>query len=214
MQPRQQFYNFAHRVLKQDAHTEPTLWSIITGDRVISYLQMRWNDAGSGVPSKGLLPVALQTVGELEIQVINMPPPEAPTEAYFAAFVRSPQQPFPLRYFVCERSSSGGAFWSEWRPDMRIRGADVPMWPAEMARRVELPAPYLAAFVDAIAEEVRASPAVAAPPPTKPAPVATKPAPTPAAARRARTRGGPNPIGIVMLVVAVIAFAAIFALSR
>src|SRR5262245_5021939 len=181
-QPRQQFYNFVHRVLKQDAHIEPKLWSIITGDRAHSYLQMRWHDAGDGAPEPTLLPVALQTVGDLEIQIVNMPAPQAPTEAYFAAFVRSPAQPFPLRYFVCERSSAGGAFWSEWRPDMRIRGADVPMWSTDTTRRAQLPAPYLAAFVDAIVEEVRGNPAVSAA--QTPAPMAARPAPV------ARKRSG------------------------
>ena len=205
-QPRQEFYSFAHRVLKQDAHTEPKLWSIITGDRAHSYLQMRWHDAG-GAPEPSLLPVALQKVGELEIQIVNMPEPQAPTEAYFAAFVRSPAQPFPLRYFVCERSTTGGAFWSEWRPDMRIRGADVPMWPADTARRAELPAPYLAAFVDAIVAEAHASPATVAAAPTPP-PMAARPAPVPT------KRSGPTPLQLAMIVIPLIVIAAIFLMSR
>ena len=178
-QPRQQYYTFAHRVLKQDALEEHKLWSFITGDKADGYAQMRWHDAGEAAgeshkPDK-LLWVAPIREGDIEIALLHMPPPQAPTEAYYAAFVRTPQQPFPLRYFVCERSTSGGAFWSEWRTNMRIRGADVPEWPADMAKRVALPLPYAAAFVESILAEVKAFPSVVDTPAAKLS--AAKPAP-------------------------------------
>ena len=49
-------------------------------------------------------------VGGLDICLLRMPDPQAPTEPYFAAFVRSVRGG-PLRYFVLERSAAGGAFW-------------------------------------------------------------------------------------------------------
>jgi hypothetical protein len=80
------------------------------------------------------------------------------------------------------------------------------MWPADTARRAELPAPYLAAFVDAIAEEVRASPAVAAAP--TPPPMAARPTPV-----RAK-RSGPTPLQLAMIIIPLIVIAAIFLMSR
>jgi hypothetical protein len=40
-EPRPHLYRFAHRILPQDAQTEPKLWSFITGDKAHGYLQMR-----------------------------------------------------------------------------------------------------------------------------------------------------------------------------
>jgi hypothetical protein len=168
-QPRQQFYTFAHRVLKQDAHEEPKLWSFITGDSADGYAQMRWHDAGEAAgeqhPPDKLLWVAPQHERGLDIAVLHMPPPNAPTEAYYAAFVRDPKRPFPLRYFVLERNSSGGAHWAEWRPNMRIRGADVEEFPKDMQRRIALPLPYLATFIDSIVDEITSSPPLDTPMP-------------------------------------------------
>lgn len=154
MQPRQHVYTFAHRVLAQDAHDEPSLWRIITGDKAYGYLQTRWADAGAGAePMTGMLWVEPIRVAGLEISLLRMPEPQAPTEPYFAAFVRAVRGG-PLRYFVLERSSTSGAFWSEWRAGgMRIRGADVPEYPSDLDARARLPYPYAAAFVDAIVAE-------------------------------------------------------------
>jgi hypothetical protein len=154
-QLRQQFYNFTHRVLVQDAHDEPSLWGIITSDRAYGYLQTRWHDAGEGLeqhPMTGMLWVEPIQVMGLEICLLRMPEPRAPTEPYFSAFVRS-DGTAGLRYFVLERSSAGGAFWSEWQRGMRIRGPDVAEWPPSRASRQALPYPYAAAFVDAIVQE-------------------------------------------------------------
>jgi hypothetical protein len=152
--PRQHIYTFAHRVLAQDAHREPGLWSVITGDRAYGYLKTRWADSGGGFePMDGMLWVEPIHVAGLEICLLRMPEPQAPTEPYFVAFVRSVRGR-SLRYFVLERSSTDGAFWAEWRADgMRIRGADVAVYPPQVAARVALPYPYAASFVDAIVAE-------------------------------------------------------------
>lgn len=59
--------------------------------------------------------------------LVRFPAPQQPTEAYFAAIVY--QRASGARYFVCERSADGGAFWSEWSNGpmgrMRIRGENV-----------------------------------------------------------------------------------------
>lgn len=153
-QPRKHIYTFAHRVLAQDAHGEPGLWNIITGDKAYGYLQTRWADAGAGAePMTGMLWVEPIRVGSLDIQLLRMPDPQAPTEPYFTAFVRSVHGG-PLRYFVLERSMDGGAFWAEWRAGgMRMRGADVAEYPADLDARTRLPYPYAASFVDAIVAE-------------------------------------------------------------
>ena len=164
MQPRQQFYNFAHRALKDDAHTKQELWSFITGDKADSYAQMRWHEAGEAAgenhPPEKLLWVAPIKKNDIEIMMLHMPAPQNPTEAYYAAFVKNPKQQFPLRYFVAERNSDGGATWAELRPNMRIRGEALQEWPADPAKRSELPQPYAATFVDAIVTEVTAFPNV------------------------------------------------------
>lgn len=196
--PRQQLYNFAHRILKQDAHTEPGLWNIITGDRGYGYLETRWRDAAEGVeshPKDGMLWVEPIRQAGLDICMLHMPAPKAMTEPYYAAFVRSDAKPFPLRYFVLERSSTGGAYWAEWRTDMRIRGAEVPEWPVDLGKRAALPYPYAAAFVEAIVDEITSSPPAAAS--RRPAPAAS----------------GSNRIALGLFVVALLGIA-LLALSR
>ena len=59
------------------------------------------------------------------------------------------------------RSTEGGAYWAEWRPNMRIRGQPVAEWPSDPAKRSAMPLPYAATFVEAIASELAAFPNVA-----------------------------------------------------
>src|SRR6185503_15330544 len=60
-----------------------------------------------------------------------------------------------------ERSSEGGAYWAEWRPNMRLRGQPLDEWPKDPAKRAAMPLPYAATFVEAIASELAAFPNVA-----------------------------------------------------
>lgn len=212
-QPRQQFYNFAHRVLKQDALEEPKLWSFITGDRADGYAAMRWHDAGEAAgenhPSKGLLWAEPMVERGVEIVLLRTPDPLAPTETYWIGFARTKEQPFPLRYFVCERSTEGGAYWAEWRQTMRIRGQPLEEWPTDAAKRSAMPLPYAATFVEAIAGELVAFPRVADPPPSAGAAAA--------AAKRAAAKDMPGSnstkVTLIVLLVGALVIAA-FLLAR
>lgn len=135
-------------------------WWISSSTHGISMLQQAWAAAGAGLgpqdlaDGSGLQIVPMAPLAGVEALLITLPPPEAPTECYFIALVRTAGQ--APRYFVCERGFDGEggvlrAYWAEWRLTpgglMRIRGVD-------------LPAPNAQAFLAAVAEECRATPAM------------------------------------------------------
>ncbi len=180
---RQQHYSFAHRVLPHDVHHEASLWSIISSDRASSYLQMRWEAAadGASLPAQGLAWLEPIQLGGATVRVIHLPAPEDACEGHYAAIARGADG--KLRYFVAERSASGGAFLSEWRPEMRIRGGDLEAQAPDAAAALQQPSraqpwelsssvigglPYLAAFLRAIGEELGAAGAAASAAPAPP----------------------------------------------
>lgn len=130
MQPRRQLYLIAHVTLRTDVHRQPeAVWAALTGPSGADFLAMQWQNAAEGGPSG--VPHGLGVEGVFaragwEILVIRMPPPEAPTEAFYVALARRPAQPAAVGYFVLERGSEG-CFCSEWRADgSRIRQDNLP----------------------------------------------------------------------------------------
>jgi hypothetical protein len=168
---RQHFYNFAHKVLPSDVTTQPALWSMISGDKAHSYLQMRWSDAApasDAQPSKGLMCFQPVDAYGVVVRVVRMPPPEDVSEAYYCAIAKS--EDGAIRYFVCEKGGSS-VFWAEWRKNMRIRGEALqeraapevdamvtedtsPEAPWELSRRSMPGMPYLSSFLMAVFTEM------------------------------------------------------------
>jgi hypothetical protein len=162
--PRQPHYDFAHRLLAHDAHTDPSVFERLE-HQAQPYLAARWHQA-SGQPQLPnevfafpLVRVPLHAQNaEIGTRVVRMPRPEQATEAYYAAFVRDSREPMRLRYFVAERSADGqSASWAEWtgNPQMpRIRyDALSPNLPPNSGP-VSTNEPFLDDFVRKVVQEV------------------------------------------------------------
>ncbi|MEO1273778.1 MAG: hypothetical protein AAFX99_37355, partial [Myxococcota bacterium] len=54
--------------------------------------------------------------GAWDVMLIEPPPPEASTEAWWIALVRRPDHPRDVGCFVVERTETGGGRLIEWRP--------------------------------------------------------------------------------------------------
>jgi hypothetical protein len=134
MEPRRQHYLFAHVVLRSEVQKFPEqTWSMLTGAGATDYLAMQWQASKEGdpVPARGLGVEGVFPRNGLEILVVRMPPPEAPTEAHYIAIVRRPKKPTDPIYFVMERGSPDEkgerAYVAELRPDgSRVRKSDIP----------------------------------------------------------------------------------------
>lgn len=162
--PRQTHYDFAHRLLAHDAHTDPSVFDRLE-QHAQPYLAARWQQA-SGQPQLPpevyafpLVRVPLGTPGaELGVRVVRLPRPEQATEAYYAAFVRDAREPMRLRYFVAERSADGqSAGWAEWtgNPQMpRIRYDDLSQYLPPNSGPVSTNEPFLDDFVRKVVHEV------------------------------------------------------------
>lgn len=162
--PRQTHYDFAHRLLAHDAHTDPSVFDRLE-QQAQPYLAARWQQA-SGQPQLPpevyafpLVRVPLGMPGaELGVRVVRLPRPEQMTEAYYAAFVRDSREPMRLRYFVAERSADGqSAAWAEWtgNPQMpRVRYDDLSQYLPPNSGPVSTNEPFLDDFVRKVVQEV------------------------------------------------------------
>jgi hypothetical protein len=162
--PRQTHYDFAHRLLAHDAHTDPSVFDRLE-HQAQPYLAARWQQA-SGQPQLPpevfafpLVRVPLQAQNaEIGVRVVRMPRPEQATEAYYAAFVRNSREPMRLRYFVVERSADGQrACWAEWtgNPQMpRVRYDDLSPHLPPNSGPVSTNEPFLDDFVRKVVQEV------------------------------------------------------------
>ena len=131
--PRRQHYVFAHKLIPADVHgfAEQT-WAALTGPQAGDYVAMQWHKAAEGeasMPMDGIRVFERIQRGPWELLPIAMPEPQGPTEAYFVVLARRPDAPGQVGVFVMEAGvpeNGPRAYWAEWRPNGRIRMADLP----------------------------------------------------------------------------------------
>jgi len=83
-----------------------------------------------------------QRIGALDVAIVQMPPPQGPTECYFVCLIPASAQNASARYFTLEDAGGDVAVFGAWTKDEQHQFFD------------DLPEPTLAAFVAEIARRV------------------------------------------------------------
>lgn len=119
-QPRMQHYLFAHRALPSVTFGQPArMLEVLLGDEAQQMLLNLWEQAGLQAPPSGLVqPRGLShTLHQLDplrlLALVQLPPPQADTEAYFVGLLfettqpnwAGPPSPKSARCFTLERGS-------------------------------------------------------------------------------------------------------------
>jgi len=142
--PRDHHFAFAKRVLPQQVFQNPErVFAELRGPMREPFLFFLWQELGKTVPQA--LPhcapgvkhpggmeelISLDVAGAdvrqgIEVVVVQLPPPEQPSEAWYVALVRSVRG---VRVFTWERSNETDAVLAEVRPDGRANFGFFPNW--------------------------------------------------------------------------------------
>ena len=126
MEPRPTHHDFAHTLLPSEAHHDPeALWEALCGPDPDGWLKAQWSMAGGRARDVTPRLIEACVVGEQgwEVLIIEPPPPEAATEAWWIALVRRPGDARDVGCFVLERAEDGQGRLIEWRPGpIALRG--------------------------------------------------------------------------------------------